>query len=142
MYILKIPLHTYLPLQKDNGAKPWQMIVNLALQETPAQFPGFASFEAKFKPFPWGEGILQRKFFCLSMFIQTGRVGSRVKVGCGSHIFLHQVIQSKIWTHLSHISSLTSKLEGPARVARLEEVKMKTGPYLSLGCPLGEPQLI
>lgn len=61
MYILKIPLHTYLPLQKDNGTKPWQMIVNLVLQETLAQFPGFASFEAKFQPLPWGQGVLQTK---------------------------------------------------------------------------------
>lgn len=89
MYILKIPLRTYLPLQKDNGTKPWQMIVNLVLQETPAQFPGFASFEAKFEPFPWGKGVLLRKFFCLSMFIQTGRAGRRVIVGCGrGFIFL------------------------------------------------------
>lgn len=37
------------------------MIVNLVLQETLAQFPVFASFEAKFQPFPWGQGVPQRK---------------------------------------------------------------------------------
>lgn len=143
MYILKIPLHTYLPLQKDNGTKPWQMIVNLVLQETLARFPGFALFKAKFETFPSGKGVLLRKFF-FSLFIQTGRTGSRVMVGCGRRrcTSLLQMIQSKIRTCLSHITALTTKLYGPAWMARLAGIDINIRPHLSLGCPLGEPQLI
>lgn len=82
----------------DNRTKPWQMIVNLVLQEALVQLPGFASSEARFEPFPWGEGALQSKYFCFSLFIQTGRSGSRLtSTACGRRrcTFLLQMNQSK-----------------------------------------------
>ena len=104
----------------DNRTKPRQMIVNLVLQEALVQLPGFASSEARFEPFPWGKGVLQRKYFCFSLFIQTGRSGSRLMVGCGRRrcTFLLRMNQSKFLTCLSCTGALTTEMYW-ARMDRL-----------------------
>lgn len=79
------------------------MSVDLVLQETLAQFLGFAHLRLNSNHFPGEKGVLQRKSSYFALFVQTGRTGSGVLAGCGRRwcTSLLHMIQSKIKTCLA-----------------------------------------